>query len=226
MRPTLNRRSALQRFICSNAIEIRNGITFDFYLAQPQIAHNNSVIHANTPWSQRVKISDFLLYMDIRKSAIALYIGHFDQSVRTSTSYIHWLHWVNTANTWVTLSQYITTWYHTDTECMNILHTPGCKDSFFQSAAWYLSATHTADQLRSWRTWNWLTQEEPEHTHGRIHTHSVLMSLSGLCSLEYVHKERDVDMQSFYKHKFPAQHKMVWPVRVASFPGSPLGTRL
>lgn len=109
---------------------------------------------------------------------------------------------------------------------MNILHTPGCNDSFFQSAAWYLSTTHTADQLRSWRTWNWLTQEEPEHTHGSIHTHSVLMSLSGLCSLEYIHKERDVDMQSFYKHKFPAQHKMVWPVRVASFPGSPLGTRL
>ena len=126
----------------------------------------------------------------------------------------------------MTLSQYITTWYHTDTECMNILHTPGCNDSFFQSAAWYLSTTHTADQLRSWRTWNWLTQEEPEHTHGSIHTHSVLMSLSGLCSLEYIHKERDVDMQSFYKHKFPAQHKMVWPVRVASFPGSPLGTRL
>ena len=52
------------------------------------------------------------------------------------------------------------------------------------------------------------------------------MSLSGLCSIEYVDKERDVDMQSFHKHKFPAQHKMVRPVRVASFPGSPQETRL
>ena len=37
MNPALNGSSALERFECSNAIEIRNGIMFDFYPGLPQI---------------------------------------------------------------------------------------------------------------------------------------------------------------------------------------------
>ena len=35
--PTLNRSSAIRHFKCSNAIEIRNRITFDFYTGLPHI---------------------------------------------------------------------------------------------------------------------------------------------------------------------------------------------
>ena len=37
MNPTLNGSSALQHFKHSNAIEIRNGIMFDFYLGLPHV---------------------------------------------------------------------------------------------------------------------------------------------------------------------------------------------
>ena len=37
MSPALNGSSALQRFECSNAIEIRNRIMFDFYLGLPHV---------------------------------------------------------------------------------------------------------------------------------------------------------------------------------------------
>ena len=37
MNSTLNGSSALQHFKCSNAIEIRNGIMFDFYPGLPHI---------------------------------------------------------------------------------------------------------------------------------------------------------------------------------------------
>ena len=37
MSPALNGSSALQRFECGNAIEIRNGIMFDFYPGLPQL---------------------------------------------------------------------------------------------------------------------------------------------------------------------------------------------
>ena len=37
MSPALNGSSALQCFECSNAIEIRNGIMFDFYPGMPHI---------------------------------------------------------------------------------------------------------------------------------------------------------------------------------------------
>ena len=37
MSPILNRSSALQHFECSNAVEIRNGRMFDFYLGLPHI---------------------------------------------------------------------------------------------------------------------------------------------------------------------------------------------
>ena len=40
MGPTFNGRSALQRFERGNAIEIRNGIMFDFYLGLPHIGVN------------------------------------------------------------------------------------------------------------------------------------------------------------------------------------------
>ena len=45
MRPALNRSSAIWRFEGSNAIEIYDGITFDFYVGLPHvftIVHNNS----------------------------------------------------------------------------------------------------------------------------------------------------------------------------------------
>ena len=38
MSPALNRSSAIQRFEGSNAIEIHNGITFDFYMGLPHIS--------------------------------------------------------------------------------------------------------------------------------------------------------------------------------------------
>ena len=37
MGPTLNGSSALQRFECGNALEICNGIMFDFYLGLPHV---------------------------------------------------------------------------------------------------------------------------------------------------------------------------------------------
>ena len=37
MSPTLNGSTALQRFEHGNAIEMRNGIMFDFYLGLPQL---------------------------------------------------------------------------------------------------------------------------------------------------------------------------------------------
>ena len=37
MSPALNGSSALQHFKRSNAVEIRNGIMFDFYLGQPHM---------------------------------------------------------------------------------------------------------------------------------------------------------------------------------------------
>ena len=37
MSPALNGRSAIQRFEGSNAIEIRNEITFDFYMGLPHL---------------------------------------------------------------------------------------------------------------------------------------------------------------------------------------------
>ena len=37
MSPTLNESSAIQRFECSDAIEIRDGILFDFYTGLPQL---------------------------------------------------------------------------------------------------------------------------------------------------------------------------------------------
>ena len=38
MSPAFNGSSALERFKRSNAIEIRNGITFDFYLRLPHVS--------------------------------------------------------------------------------------------------------------------------------------------------------------------------------------------
>ena len=38
MGPALNRSSAIRRFEGSNAIEIRNGITFDFYTGLPHMS--------------------------------------------------------------------------------------------------------------------------------------------------------------------------------------------
>ena len=40
MSPALNGSSALQRFEHSNAIEIRNGIMFDFYLGLPHMSNS------------------------------------------------------------------------------------------------------------------------------------------------------------------------------------------
>ena len=42
--PALNGRSALQRFECSNAIEIHDGITFNFYTRLPHM-HNKKHYH-------------------------------------------------------------------------------------------------------------------------------------------------------------------------------------
>ena len=39
MSPTLNRSSAIRRFKRGNAIETRDGITFDFYTGLPHILH-------------------------------------------------------------------------------------------------------------------------------------------------------------------------------------------
>ena len=39
MSPALNGSSAIRRFEHSDAIEIRNGITFDFYMGLPHIYH-------------------------------------------------------------------------------------------------------------------------------------------------------------------------------------------
>ena len=38
MSPALNGSSAMRRFECSNAIEIRDGITFDFYSGLPHVS--------------------------------------------------------------------------------------------------------------------------------------------------------------------------------------------
>ena len=37
MNPTLNESSAIRRFEHSDVIEIRDGITFDFYMGLPQV---------------------------------------------------------------------------------------------------------------------------------------------------------------------------------------------
>ena len=37
MSPALNGSSAIRRFECSNVIEIRDGITFDFYMGLPHL---------------------------------------------------------------------------------------------------------------------------------------------------------------------------------------------
>ena len=43
MSPTLNKSSALQRFECGNAIEIRNEIMFDYYLRLPHMYYANVI---------------------------------------------------------------------------------------------------------------------------------------------------------------------------------------
>ena len=43
MSPALNGSAALQRFKCGNAVEIHNGIMFDFYPGLPHMELRNSI---------------------------------------------------------------------------------------------------------------------------------------------------------------------------------------
>ena len=47
MSPTLNRSSGIRRFKHSNAIEIHDGITFDFYTGLPHIPSQFKICQAN-----------------------------------------------------------------------------------------------------------------------------------------------------------------------------------
>ena len=49
MSPTRNGSAALQRFECGNAVEICNGITFDFYLGLPHMPLSSLSIYQWTP---------------------------------------------------------------------------------------------------------------------------------------------------------------------------------
>ena len=50
MSPALNGSSAIRRFKCSNAIEIRDGITFDFYTGLPHVANTEYMHTQNIPF--------------------------------------------------------------------------------------------------------------------------------------------------------------------------------
>ena len=62
MSPTLNGSSALQHFECSNVIEIRNGIMFDFYPGLPHTLYSSKLSREKTiaNWSKiRLQITCF-----------------------------------------------------------------------------------------------------------------------------------------------------------------------
>ena len=65
MSPALNGSSAVQRFKGSDVIEIRDGVTFDFYTGLPQIEINQIFINhmpvkmgGNTHWVICIQVSN------------------------------------------------------------------------------------------------------------------------------------------------------------------------
>ena len=57
MSPALNRSSAIRRFEGSNAIEIRDGITFDFYMGLP---HMHPALHHNVNMGSVVELAGYI----------------------------------------------------------------------------------------------------------------------------------------------------------------------